>query len=158
MCSSSPNSRRRLLAADREQLNSAIAGQNSARQASGHGGGYDCRSLSSPPAYSGHEVKTIEDAYRLLDQGEVQAIVYDAPVLLYRSLTTGKGKEQVVGPIFQEEGYAIALPTGSPLREPINGILLRLRQNGAYDELYQRWFGSQSKRDTEFLRKTRCLP
>lgn len=88
-------------------------------------------------------VPKIDDAYALLDQGQAQAIVYDAPVLLYRSLTAGKGREQVVGPLFQEEGYGIALPIGSPLREPINEILLRMRQDGTYDALYQRWFGSQ---------------
>ena len=89
------------------------------------------------------EVETIDDAYALLDQGEAQAIVYDAPVLLYHTLTAGKGRTQVVGPLFQEEGYGIALPTGSALREPINEILLRLRQDGSYDALYQRWFGNQ---------------
>jgi hypothetical protein len=31
----------------------------------------------------------------------------------------------------------------APLREPINDILLRLRQDGTCEELYDRWFGSQ---------------
>jgi len=47
----------------------------------------------------------------------------------------------VVGPIFQDESYGIALPTGSPLREPINEALLTLRQDGTYDAICERWFG-----------------
>jgi polar amino acid transport system substrate-binding protein len=87
-------------------------------------------------------VDKIEDAYRLLDQDKVDAVVYDAPVLLYHALTSGKGKTQVVGRIFQQESYGIALPTGSILREPINEALLAIQQDGTYDALYTKWFGS----------------
>lgn len=87
-------------------------------------------------------VEKIEDAYRLLEQGKVDAIVYDSPVLLYHALTTGKGRTQVVGRIFQQEQYGIALPTGSALREPINETLLEIQEDGTYDALYTKWFGS----------------
>lgn len=87
-------------------------------------------------------VTTIDEAYNLLAQNRVQAIVYDAPVLLYHSLTAGKGREQVVGPVFHQETYGIALPTGSPWRETINTVLLELRQDGTYDEIYSKWFGA----------------
>jgi len=72
----------------------------------------------------------------------VQAVVYDAPVLLYHAATEGKGSVQTTGPIFKEETYGIALPTGSPLRKPINEALLRLKQDGTYEELYTKWFGA----------------
>jgi polar amino acid transport system substrate-binding protein len=87
-------------------------------------------------------VERIEDAYTLLDRGKVDAIVYDAPVLMYHALTMGKGKTQVVGRIFHQESYGIALPTGSLLREPINEALLAIQQDGTYDAIYTRWFGS----------------
>ncbi len=87
-------------------------------------------------------VEKIEDAYALLNNKKVDAIVYDAPVLLYHALTTGKGKTQVVGRIFQQESYGIALPTASPLREPLNEALLAIQQDGTYDALYSKWFGS----------------
>ncbi|NTU80268.1 MAG: transporter substrate-binding domain-containing protein, partial [Chloroflexales bacterium] len=82
----------------------------------------------------------IEDAYALLDQHKAQAVVYDAPVLLYYAVSEGKGKAQVVGRIFREEGYGIALPPGSSYRKAINEALLQIRQDGTYDTLYQRWF------------------
>ena len=88
-------------------------------------------------------VEKIEDAYDLLATGDAQAVVYDAPVLLYYAANKGKGQVQMVGPIFEEETYGIALPTGSPLRKPINGILLKLKQDGTYQEIYDKWFSSK---------------
>lgn len=83
----------------------------------------------------------VADAYAQLENNQLDAIVYDAPVLLYYANTKGKGKVQVVGPIFNEETYGIALPSGSTLRKPINEALLEMRQDGSYDELYANWFG-----------------
>ena len=51
----------------------------------------------------------------------------------------GKGV-QVVGPTLKDEYYGIALPTGSPLRKPINEALLELMQDGAYTEIHDKWF------------------
>lgn len=89
------------------------------------------------------QVTQITDAYALLEQRQVDAIVYDAPVLQYYTTKEGKGKVQVVGPIFKEETYGIALPTGSRYRKPINEALLKLKQDGTYDELYAKWFGNK---------------
>ena len=87
-------------------------------------------------------VEKIDDAYDLLAVERVQAVVYDAPVLLYHAATEGKGSVQTTGPIFKEETYGIALPTGSPLRKPINEALLRLKQDGTYEEIYNKWFSA----------------
>ncbi|MFN8499034.1 MAG: transporter substrate-binding domain-containing protein [Anaerolineae bacterium] len=87
-------------------------------------------------------VDKIEDAYALLENDKAQAVVYDAPVLLYYANNKGKGSVQTVGPIFRQETYGIALPTGSPLRKELNEALLKLRQDGTYDDLYNKWFGN----------------
>jgi polar amino acid transport system substrate-binding protein len=89
-------------------------------------------------SYTG--VTSIDEAYALLESGEVEAVVYDAPVLLYYAHHEGRGKVQLAGSIFEDESYGIALPTGSPLREAINNSLLRLKENGTYDEIYAHWF------------------
>lgn len=62
-------------------------------------------------------------------------------VLLYCASHEGKGKAQVVGPIFRKENYGIVFPDKSPLRKRVNEALLKLRENGAYDQLYKKWFG-----------------
>lgn len=58
-------------------------------------------------------------------RGEIEALVYDEPALA--ALLTGPYAEHVVllPHTFQRQDYAFALPTGSPLREPINRILAR---------------------------------
>jgi polar amino acid transport system substrate-binding protein len=90
-------------------------------------------------AYQG--VKTVDDAYRLLDTGKVDAVVYDGPVLQYHALTEGNGRVNVVGEMFERQYYGIALPTGSPDREAINRTLLEIMEDGTYDRLLDRWFG-----------------
>jgi ABC-type amino acid transport substrate-binding protein len=84
-----------------------------------------------------------EAAYRALEQGEVQAIVYDAPVLQHYASHTGKGKVKVVGLVFEELSYGIAFQHDSPYREEINLALLKLVENGTYDDIHDRWFGAE---------------
>lgn len=45
-----------------------------------------------------------------------------------------------MGPIFQQEGYGIVVKAGSPPRKNINTALLTLKENGEYQELYEKWF------------------
>jgi len=58
-------------------------------------------------------------------RGEIEALVYDEPALA--ALIADSYAEHVVllPHTFQRQDYAFALPTGSPLREPINRILAR---------------------------------
>lgn len=85
-------------------------------------------------------VATIDEAYAMMEQGTVDAIVYDAPVLQYYSVSAGKGRVNIVGAVFKPEKYGIALPAGSPLREPINEVLLAIYQDGTLEEIENRWF------------------
>lgn len=87
------------------------------------------------------EFPKVEEAYEALRQGEVNAVVYDAPVLLYYAAHEGKGKVHVVGSVFRKENYGIVFPDKSPLRKRVNEALLKLKENGAYDQLYKKWFG-----------------
>jgi polar amino acid transport system substrate-binding protein len=87
------------------------------------------------------EFAKVEEAYQALQQDQADAVVYDAPVLLYYASHEGKGKVQVIGPIFRKENYGIVFPDKSPLRKRVNEALLKLRENGAYDQLYKKWFG-----------------
>jgi len=87
-------------------------------------------------------VDRIEDAYALLKEGKVEAVVHDAPVLQYYAQRGGRGDVRLVGTPFNNEQYGILLPRGSPLREQINQSILRLRESGAYRRLYVKWFGA----------------
>ena len=59
------------------------------------------------------EVPDIDKAYSSLLDGEVDAIVYDSPVLQYYSTHDGKGKFETIGEVFKRESYGIVFPQGS---------------------------------------------
>ncbi len=86
------------------------------------------------------EVEKIESAYDLVLNGQVDAVVFDAPVLLYYASHGGKGKVQTVGSIFENENYGIVFSPNSPYRRQINNALLKLVENGTYQDLYKKWF------------------
>lgn len=86
---------------------------------------------------------TIDEAYDALARNDVKAVVYDAPILRYHVKTAGRPEEQVVGPLFQRQNYGIALQAGSPHRKRINAAILKLREEGALDELQVKWFGRE---------------
>jgi polar amino acid transport system substrate-binding protein len=85
-------------------------------------------------------VPTINDAYRQLDSGRADAIVFDAPVLQNHIKLTRSTNETLVGGIFARENYGIALPAGSALRKKINEALLDITEDGTYDQLYSKYF------------------
>jgi polar amino acid transport system substrate-binding protein len=86
------------------------------------------------------EVKGIEEAYTALSDKKVDAVVYDAPILMYYAANAGQGKVILVGDSFRDENYGIALPNNSPIRKPINSALLTLKENGIYQQINDRWF------------------
>ena len=89
------------------------------------------------------EVIKIEQAYNALQAKKADAVVFDAPVLLFYAANEGKGKVQIVGSILREESYGIILPNNSPYRKPINEALLNLKENGTYQSLYDKWFDGE---------------
>jgi polar amino acid transport system substrate-binding protein len=90
------------------------------------------------------ELGKIDKAYDALLSKAADAVVFDAPVLLYYAANQGKGKVEIVGSIFREENYGFVLPDSSTLRKPINSALLTLKENGTYQKLYEKWFKPKS--------------
>ena len=87
------------------------------------------------------EFTEMEQAYQALQARSVDAVVYDAPVLLYYAAHEGKGRVQTAGTLFRRENYGIVFPSNSRYRKPVNEALLKLKENGIYDRLYAKWFG-----------------
>jgi len=90
------------------------------------------------------EFPKVEDALEALQHDQADAIVYDAPILLFYASHEGNGKVQPAGSIFRRESYGIVFPTGSRYRKPVNQELLNIKEDGAYDRLYTKWFGGGS--------------
>ena len=87
------------------------------------------------------EVSAIADAYKALLNNDVDAVVFDAPVLLYFAANEGKGRVQMIGAPFRKEDYGIVFRPNNPLRRQVNATLLTLREDGTYQRIYERWFG-----------------
>jgi polar amino acid transport system substrate-binding protein len=88
-------------------------------------------------------VDKIDAAYDALLTQKVDAVVFDAPVLMYYAAHEGKDNVQLVGSLLQEESYGIAIANNSLYRKRINSALLKLRENGTYQALYDRWFKAE---------------
>ena len=85
------------------------------------------------------EEKTLEKAFALLKKEAVDAVVFDAPNLIRYA----KNHPEFVttGPLFRKHHFAIALAPGrEKLRERMNRILLKFREDGRYDRIYNRYF------------------
>ncbi len=90
------------------------------------------------------DFNTTDEAFAALDAGKVGAFVYDAPILAFYANGKGKGRTQLVGPVFRTEAYGIALGNNSPWRKRVNFALLSLRENGTYDALRTKYFGDNT--------------
>lgn len=90
-------------------------------------------------------VDDIEDAYSLLSEGQVDAVVFDAPVLQFHAAREGAGEVGTVGADFQRVQYGLMLSEDDPeLQESIDLALLDLVESGIYQRLHDAWFGAQS--------------
>jgi ABC-type amino acid transport substrate-binding protein len=76
-----------------------------------------------------------------LKADQVQAVVYDAPVLQYEAAKSNDTSLQMVGPVFERQNYAFALQQDSLLRERLNQALLLLSEEGVGSELREKYFG-----------------
>lgn len=88
-----------------------------------------------------HSFGDIQTALRAVAQGDVDALVYDAPILRYLVKTTRSDSLQVLPFTFSRQDYGIGLPAGSPLREPVNRVLLQIIREPAWEQLLQRYLG-----------------
>ena len=94
----------------------------------------------------GAEVVTFDNsalALQELSNGNVDAVVNDAPVTLYAIKVGNLNNVEVVGELLTEEYYGIALPKNSPNLEKINDALDELLKSGRYRQLYQKWFAGE---------------
>ncbi len=83
----------------------------------------------------------LQDMLNAFENKDLDAVVFDAPILSYYASHEGRRMATMTGGIFLRENYGIAFPTGSPLVEDVNQALLSLREDGTYDEIYRKWFG-----------------
>jgi len=75
--------------------------------------------------------------------GQIQAFVYDRPLLSYTIRQRYNNRIRLVPGTFGREDYAIALPQGSALREDLNEALLRRIDSQAWTALVKQTLGAE---------------
>lgn len=90
------------------------------------------------------QFEQLDQAYLAVENGSADAILYDSPNVAYYIKTKGKDSLKMVGELYQAEQYGIAFAKGQDeLVEKVNEALATLKENGKYDEIYEKWFGEK---------------
>ena len=92
-----------------------------------------------------HEFGNIRSAYSALLDNKVEAVVFSAPALLHYAANEGRGRVEMAGPLFQPESYGIVFAKNDPWRKRVNEVLHALREDGTYQQLYERWFTNKQR-------------
>lgn len=82
--------------------------------------------------------QSLQEGLTVLNEGSIDALVYDAPMLRYMINQKFEGVLHVLPDRFNPQNYGIALQFGSRLRESINVVLLSKIQDKEWqDKIYQ---------------------
>jgi ABC-type amino acid transport substrate-binding protein len=87
------------------------------------------------------EFNTVHEALEALDLGMVEAVVGENQQLMYLISRAKQGSVLLVGPVFESFDFGLGLPADSPLREPLNTAILRMREDGTLARLIDQWLG-----------------
>ena len=85
--------------------------------------------------------ESLDAALSDLAANRVDAVVYDAPLLAWKIRQRYEGQLRVLPFTLERQDYAFALPTGSPLREPIDTSLLKRINSPDWPERLEKYFG-----------------
>lgn len=85
----------------------------------------------------------IDNAYLELRTGGVDAAMHDTPNVLYYIKTAGNGQVKTVGDQMMGHQYGIGFPKGSELTAKVNASLAKMKEDGRYDAIYEKWFGTK---------------
>ncbi len=94
----------------------------------------------------GAKIRTFDSAPLALQEllnGNVDAVINDAPVTLYAIKSNNLTGIKIIEQLLTEEYYGIATSKNSPHLEAINNGLTTLLGNGTYDQIYQKWFNTK---------------
>jgi arginine/lysine/histidine/glutamine transport system substrate-binding/permease protein len=83
------------------------------------------------------------EALQALANGEVDAVINDAPVTAYAINSGSISGVKLVAPTLTEEFYGIATPKNSPNLEKINAGLATVLNDGTYARIYRKWFATE---------------
>ena len=85
-------------------------------------------------------VASFDDLTASLKEGKVEAIIYDAPALMYLAKVDPSIK--VVGDLFDEQQYGVVFPENrnEKYKEIFNIDIISMKKNGEFQKIYDKWF------------------
>jgi len=86
------------------------------------------------------ERDSLEEVYAALMDRQADAVVFDSGVLAYYANREGQNLVRLVGEAFKPENYGIAVSLDNPLGKEIDVALLKLKEDGTYNLLYDKYF------------------
>ena len=87
------------------------------------------------------EFSKLKEALDALGRDELDAVVGENQQMMFLLNQPDRQSLKLVGPIFESFDYGLGLPNGSPLREPLNTAILRMREDGTMDRIREQWLG-----------------
>ncbi len=98
-------------------------------------GGVEIKEFNTPP-----------DCFMELKAGGVDAVVNDRPVNDYYITKSGATGVKALPDLLTAEDYGIAIhKDNKELQAKLNASLKKLKENGEYQKIYDKWFGGASK-------------
>jgi arginine/lysine/histidine/glutamine transport system substrate-binding and permease protein len=94
----------------------------------------------------GAKIRTFDSAPLALQElinGNVDAVINDAPVTLYALKSNNLSGIKVIEQLLTEEYYGIATAKGSPNLAAINQGLASILGNGTYEQIYEKWLNAK---------------
>lgn len=82
----------------------------------------------------------INQAFKKLEESQVDAVVFDSPIIMHYVKQKKNSKTSITGKIFANQTYGFIIKESSPIREIINREILKLREKGFYEKLYKKYF------------------
>jgi len=95
----------------------------------------------SNEGFSARLFDDLDPALDQLEKGELDAVLYDAPLLNYRISESHRDRLRLLPITVERQDYALALPNNSPLREALNTALLRRIAAPDWDDFLRREIG-----------------
>jgi arginine/lysine/histidine/glutamine transport system substrate-binding/permease protein len=112
----------------------------------------------------GAKIRTFDSAPLALQEllnGNVDAVINDAPVTFYAIKTNNLKGIKIIEQLLTEEYYGIATSKNSPHLAAINQGLNTILNDGTYEQIYQKWFNTKPPKLPEtinFSGSTNFLP
>jgi ABC-type amino acid transport substrate-binding protein len=126
------------------KLNSSVSGPNdlprvkvgTVKRPSGGSGYLDGRSIPFTP------YDDVGKAVEGLARGDVDAVVFEAPILQYEVAKLPPGKVAMLPGTFWNHSYGFGLRSGSDLRESLDRTILKLGEREEYKKIFARYLGT----------------